>query len=167
MRIDIHHKIGKSVYSELKELGFTTNEKLFLLGNIFPDLIQSYIWCRHEYQHSREYVSRKLNMLKKRPRLFSFHLGVLTHYICDYFCYPHNVCYDRGLVQHILYEIRQKAPKKCYRTKLNIAAFSIEELDKLVKWYEDFRDFFDDAESDFHIATVVSSNFLQAAYQGR
>ena len=164
MRLEIHHKIGKTVCSELKELGCKINEKLFLLGNIFPDLIQSYIWRRHEYQHSREYVKRKLDMLKKRPVLFSFHLGILTHYISDYFCYPHSAIYDRGLVHHIIYEIQQKAPKSTYKTNLKIKSFSIEELDRFVNWYEGFRSSFEDNESDFYIATWVASNFLQAAY---
>jgi len=164
MRMEIHHKIGKNICSELKESGCQVNEKLFLLGNLFPDLIQSYLWCRHEYQHSREYIRKKLEMLKSKPRLFSFHLGVLTHYICDYFCYPHSGGFDKGLVQHILYEIRQKVPKKFYKTKLNIMAFSIEELDILVKCYENFHDSFEGDDSDFHIAAMVASNFLQAAY---
>ena len=164
MRIEIHHKIGKNVCSELKEVGCQINEKLFLIGNLFPDLIHSYLWRRHEYQHSREYIRKKLSMLKKKSRLFSFHLGVLTHYICDYFCYPHSCGYDKGLTQHILYEIQQKVPKKFYKTKLNIRAFAIEELDRLVKWYENSRSSFDDDESDSHIAAVVASSFLQAAY---
>ena len=164
MRLKIHHEIGKKVCGELKELGYQIHEKQFLLGNSFPDLIHSYLWCRHEYQHSKEFIRKKLDMLKKRPVLFSFHLGVLTHYICDYFCYPHSAGYDKGLVQHIIYEIRQKIPEKVYKTNLNIKAFSIEELDRLVSWYESFRVIFDDDESDFHIAATVASNFLQAAY---
>ena len=164
MRIEIHHKIGKKICGELKEMGCAINEKLFLLGNIFPDLNQSYLWCRHEYQHSREFVRKKIEMLKKRPKLFSFHLGVLTHYICDYFCFPHSSSYDKGLLQHIIYEIQQKAPEKIYRTNLNIKAFSIEELDRFVKWYEGFRALSESDESDFHIAATVACNFLQAAY---
>ena len=164
MRLEIHHKIGKTVCGELRDLDCRINEKLFLLGNIFPDLIQSYIWCRHEYQHSREYFKRKLEMLKKRPVLFSFHLGVLTHYICDYFCYPHSSVYDKGFAHHVIYEIQQKIPKKTYKTDLHIKSFSIEELDRFVSWYEGFRNSFEDNESDFHIAAWVASNFLQAAY---
>ena len=165
MRIAIHHKIGKILCSELRESGCQINEKLFLLGNLFPDLIHSYLWCRHEYQYSREYIRNKLDILKKKPKLFSFQLGVLTHYICDYFCYPHSDNYNKGLIQHILYEIRQKVPKTYYRIELKIPAFSIEALDKLVKRYEHFRVYFDnDEESDFHIATMVALNFLQAAY---
>ena len=130
MRMEIHHRIGKNVCSELKELGCYIHEKLFLLGNLFPDLIQSYLWRRHEHQHSREYVKKKLDMLKKKPKLFSFHLGVLAHYICDYFCYPHSSAYSKGLIHHISYEIRQKIPEKIYKTHLNIKAFAIEELDR-------------------------------------
>ena len=164
MRLIVHHKIGKNICSEFKVSGLHINEKMFLLGNLFPDLIYSFLWRRHEYQHSREYVQKKLNKLKNKHWLFSFHMGVLSHYICDYFCYPHSTSYDKGLVQHILYEIRQKVPKSYNKTKLNIATFTIEELDALVEWYENIRIYFDDDESDFHIAAMVSSNFLQAVY---
>ena len=163
MRIEIHHMIGKKVCAELKELGCQIHEKLFLIGNLFPDLIHSYIWCRHEYLYSREYIRRKLEKLKKRPKLFSFHLGVLAHYICDYFCYPHSAGYDKGFIHHISYEIRQKIPEKHYKTNLDIKAFTIEELDKYVKWYDNSRASFDDDESDFHIAAIVTSNFLRGA----
>jgi len=164
MRIKIHHEIGKSVCTELKYHGCKINENLFLFGNLFPDLIHSYIWCRHEYQHSRKYVKRKLETLKKRPILFSFHLGVLAHYICDYFCYPHSPSFDKGLIEHIAYEIRQKIPINFNKIKLNIKTFSIEELDRFVKWYDTFRASVIDDELDFHIATIVTSNFLFSAY---
>jgi len=167
MRLEIHHKIGKNVCAELKELGCQIHEKLFLAGNLFPDLIHSYLWCRHEYQHSREYIRKKLQFLKKRPRLFSFHLGVLTHYICDYFCYPHSSGYNKGLIRHIIYEIRQKVPKTFYRIRLSGTVFAgkastIEELDTFVSWYENFRTSFDDDESDSHIAAMVASAFAGA-----
>jgi len=164
MRLVIHHKIGKKIFGELKELGYHVSENLFLLGNIFPDLNQSYIWCRHEYIHSREYTKKKIEKLKKSSMLFSFHLGVLTHYICDYFCYPHSPAYDKGLIQHIIYEIQQKAPKKIYKANLNIQAFTIEELDRFVKWYENFRISFDSDDSDLQIAAMVACNFLKLAY---
>ena len=166
MRLEIHYAIGKTVCNEMKDQGLRINERLFLLGNVFPDLVQSYIWRRHEYQHSRNYIKRKMDMLKKRPMLFSFHLGVLTHYICDYFCYPHSAIFDKGFMQHVIYELKQKIPSRTYKTVLDIRSFSIEELDRFVSWYESIRDSFDD-DSDFHIASSVASNFMysiQTAY---
>ena len=164
MRLKIHHMIGKNVCSELKESGLYIHERLFLFGNLFPDLIHSYFWRRHEYKDSREYIRKKLDKIKKGPKLFSFHLGVLSHYICDYFCYPHSACYNRGLIQHILYEIRQKVPKNYYKLELNNLTFSIDDLDTLVDCYSIFRSVLTDDESDFHIASNVASSFLQAAY---
>ena len=164
MRLYIHHNIGKKVCSELIELGCHINETLFHLGNLFPDIIHSYLWRRHEYQYSREYIRKKIEMLKRNPKFFSFHLGILTHYICDYFCYPHSSGYDKGLIHHILYEVLQKTPKKVHRMNLKIAAFTIEELDRFVKWYEDFRALFETDESDFQVAAMVASNFLKVAY---
>ena len=163
MRLKIHHTIGKKVCSELKESGLYIHEELFLLGNLFPDLIHSYFWRRHEYKHSREYFRKKLDMVKKRPILLSFHLGVLSHYICDYFCYPHSTCYGEGLIQHIIYEIRQKVPKDYCKLNMSNLTFSIDNLDKLVEWYSLFRAAFFDDESDFHIAANVTFSFLQAA----
>jgi len=164
MRLEIHYRIGKKVCGELQELGLQVNEKLFHFGNFYPDLIHSYLWCKHEYQHSREYIHKKIEMLKKQPIFFSFHLGVLTHYICDYFCYPHSGVYDKNLFHHIMYELKQKVPAELYTTKLTVKSFTIDELGKFVKWYESIRMFGDNDESDFHIAAAVASNFLQAAY---
>jgi hypothetical protein len=164
MRMAVHHYIGKKIYGELKGLGLHVHKSLFLLGNLYPDLIHSYLWCRHEYQHSQHYLQKKLLLLKKKPVFFSFHLGIVTHYICDYFCYPHSGIYDKNMFHHIRYELNQKIPANWYRAKLEIKSFTIEELEKFVRWYEGIRAFFTDDESDFYIASMVASNFLQAAY---
>jgi len=163
MRIDIHFSIAKRICAEIKGLGFHLNEKSFLLGSIFPDLIHSYIWRRHEYHNSRDYIKKKIESIKKRPYFFSFRLGIVTHYICDYFCYPHSSAYDKGLLQHIMYEFRQTVPKNLFNLNIDIPSFSIEDLDKFVGWYERFRNLFSDDEHDFQMAALVSSCFLQAA----
>jgi len=163
MRIKIHHEIGKKVFAELKELGCQLHKNLFLIGNLFPDIIQSYFWRRHEYKHSRDYICKKLDMVKRKSWLFSFHLGILAHYICDYFCYPHSPSFDKGLIDHIAYEIKQRVPERQYTTNLKIKAFTIEELDRFVHWYDNSRAAFEDDESDFHIASMVTSNFLRAS----
>jgi len=163
MRLDIHFSIAKKICAEIKGLGFHLNAKSFLFGNLFPDLIHSYIWRRHEYHNSRDYIRKKIESFKKRPFFFSFQLGIVTHYICDYFCYPHSSAYDKGLLQHILYEYRQKVPKNPCNLNIDIPSFSIEELDKFVGWYERFRRLLSDDDHDFQMAALVSSCFLQAA----
>ena len=165
MRLAIHYKIAKKISCELKGMGIQLHEGSFLFGNFFPDLIHSYFWCKHEYPVSRDYLHRKIEYLKKRPFFFSFQLGVLTHYISDYFCYPHSRVYDKGILDHIRYEISQRVPEKISKMSLDIKHFAIEELDKFVAWYETFRPLFKDDEQDFSMAVHVSSGFLQAAYE--
>jgi len=167
MRLAIHYQIGQKVCSELEADGLRVNKILFLLGNFYPDLVHSYLWCKHEYQHSREYIKKKIEKLSKRSFLFSFHLGILAHYISDYFCYPHSGVYDKNIFHHILYELKQKVPENIIRTKLKIRSFSIEEIGRFVNLYENFRPSFDDDDADhtdFRIAVNVAANFLQAAY---
>ena len=167
MRLAIHYQIGQKVCDELEANGRRVNKILFLFGNFYPDLIHSYLWCKHEYQHSREYIRKKIEKLRNRPFLFSFHLGILAHYISDYFCYPHSSVYNKSLFHHIMYELKQKAPQKFIGTKLKIRSFSVEELGRFVSWYEDLRPSFasDDTDyTDFHIAANITTNFLQAAY---
>ena len=79
-------------------------------------------------------------------------------------CFPHSAAYDQGLVEHILYERQQKIPSKFYKTKLSIKAFTIDELEKLVRCYEKLITTVNSELLDFHLAEIVTSNFLQAAY---
>ena len=165
MRLEIHYRIAKKISAEIKELGFHLHERSFLLGNLFPDLIHSYFWCRHEYPVSRDFLRRKIERLKKHPVFFSFQLGILTHYISDYFCFPHSKVFDKGIFHHIIYELRQKVPCNFFKLSVNIKTFAIEELDKFVDWYEKFRPLFEDDAQDFQMAALVSSSFVQTAYQ--
>jgi hypothetical protein len=164
MRLEIHYRIAKKISAEMKNRGVNLHEKSFLFGNFFPDLIHSYFWCKHEYHASRDFLKKKIERLKKQPIFFSFRLGVLTHYISDYFCYPHSSVYNGGMFQHIMYEARQKVPADLSGISLNIKSFAIEEVGKFVEWYERFRPLFKDDGHDFQLAALVSSGFLQAAY---
>ena len=163
MRLEIHFRIAKKISGEIREHGYYIHEKSFLLGSLFPDLIQSYLWRRHVYPVSRNFLRKKIERLRKRPLFFSFQLGELTHYICDFFCYPHSRAYDKGFFHHIKYEIRQKAPENFTKLSLDIKNFAIEELDKFVGWYEKWRPLFQDDGHDFEIAALVSLGFLRAA----
>jgi hypothetical protein len=64
-----------------------------------------------------------------------------------------------------VYEIRQKVPAKITKLKFSIKSFAIEELDKLVEWYEKSRHLAMDDDHDYNIAALVSFGFLEAAYK--
>ena len=163
MRLEIHYRIAKKISEDIKGLGLHFHKESFLFGNLFPDLIHSYFWCRHEYPSSRNILRIKIEQLKKSPVFFSFRMGVLIHYISDYFCYPHTSVFGQGIAQHIMYELRQKVPNKFYKFSFEVKSFAIEELDKLVAWYENFRPHLKDDDFDFQMAVLVALGFFQAA----
>lgn len=88
MKLRQHWEVGKYIL-ETTDLG--VNKTAYLLGNIAPDLNCIYPAHRVKTTEKRFYKrllridNTSINMLR------SFTLGVVTHYVCDYFCYAHNM----------------------------------------------------------------------------
>jgi hypothetical protein len=85
----------------------------FMFGNIKPDLIRKSKKVPHFKKSSEKYVIAQSQKLIKSqlfiyqscPCSFSINLGVLTHYLADYFCYAHNEDYKGTMLNHYIYEI--------------------------------------------------------------
>lgn len=96
MKLRQHIEIGKLVYDELSthvEIEPCKRSLLkipFLLGNIAPDLNCVYPAHRLSTTEKRFYKRLKITAATDSILCRSFILGVITHYICDYFCYAHN-----------------------------------------------------------------------------
>lgn len=95
MKLKQHIAIGKLVFDEIVSSGIEPDRyKLmktpFLIGNIAPDLNCVYPAHRLVTTEHRFYKRLKVSASTEFIMLKSFTLGVITHYICDYFCYAHN-----------------------------------------------------------------------------
>lgn len=85
----------------------------FIWGNIKPDLTSKHKKIPHFKKDAdlffRSEVKRILESRiyeqEKCPQLFSRQLGVITHYLSDFFCHAHSVRFQGGLIKHALYEI--------------------------------------------------------------
>lgn len=95
MKLAQHIKVGKTVLESLDsnkhEVNYyEINRFAFLFGCIAPDLNCVYpahrlsTTERRFYKKLKQVTTASLNIFR------SFELGVMTHYICDYFCYAHN-----------------------------------------------------------------------------
>ena len=164
MRLAIHYRIAKQICADLRDLGGHLHEWSFLLGNLFPDLNQSYLWRRHEYRSAKGFIQKRLGALKRGP-FFSFRLGIITHYICDFFCYPHSAVYGKSLLHHIRYELRQRFPRELALLpgEPRGGPFTIEALEAYIGRYEEERPLIEDDEHDSRMAARVSLDFLAAA----
>lgn len=90
MKLKQHIEFGKYI---MNDLGMTDyiNRKAYLFGNIAPDL--NCVYPAHRLSTTENRFYKRLNIIERSniKVIKSFYLGVITHYICDYFCYAHNI----------------------------------------------------------------------------
>lgn len=111
-----HLALGYYLINNIENSFTPLQEKLFLLGNIMPDIwLFSYAngakdrknFNGHVYSNARKRVEKHSSYLKKHKKCkyrSSFILGVMMHYLADSFTYPHSDSYAYGIRQHKKYE---------------------------------------------------------------
>lgn len=112
---------SKGVYAMLKEshillarqiaeqYGVNGIEKLALyFGSILPDCMPSFITKRHTLDKTIEIFRQELQWLTKAQKgaRFYLHFGIATHYLADYFTFPHSMAFIGGFWEHCWYEIK-------------------------------------------------------------
>lgn len=92
--------------------GVSFDRKAFCFGNLKPDLKGEYLTKRHYpslmfdevMQRIRDFV-QGFSVCTENGAKLSEELGVICHYITDFFSFPHNDdIYGRGLFAHYIYE---------------------------------------------------------------
>lgn len=93
----------------------------FYIGSILPDCVPSFFVRKHTFEDSFDILKKELGKLvshfdvrKGADCYFCRHLGVIVHYIADYFTFPHNVNYPGKLKDHCVYEEELKHAIRSY-----------------------------------------------------
>ncbi|MFL0195022.1 zinc dependent phospholipase C family protein [Clostridium sp. WILCCON 0269] len=110
MIINTHILISNIIYNYCSEkLNIKLNKWAFTYGNIKPDFIKDkskYCHCINESINVVSEYSQQLIHNKMSIKNYSITLGILCHFICDYFCLYHTEKYkNKNLFQHLIYEI--------------------------------------------------------------
>ncbi|MGE5329134.1 MAG: zinc dependent phospholipase C family protein [Deltaproteobacteria bacterium] len=101
------------------------NKLGFKYGNIKPDIIMNFKDIPHNYFSSAEYINSEINALIEKTICmkdlhsndFAVNLGVINHYIADFFCMPHNKnLVNKSIVSHFIYE--RKLDTICKKIKI-------------------------------------------------
>jgi hypothetical protein len=105
--------MAEIIFSRIKRSGMALRRLPFVLGNLAPDLYFSFIFRRHEYECSIVSVKKAILRLyggrfDPCSALFAYFMGVVSHYVCDYFCYSHSPSFRGNLWDHIKYEWVQR-----------------------------------------------------------
>lgn len=110
-----HTKVAHILLGYIEESrGVSFDKPAFVFGNLKPDLKGEYLTKRHypsvmfdEVMERIENFTEHYHISEENGRELSVELGVICHYITDFFCYPHNDdIYTHNLLMHYLYEKR-------------------------------------------------------------
>ena len=113
MNIIVHLLISNSVRKIVyDQIGARLNLTGFLFGSILPDLSKKYGEKPHFLKSSMGFVLDSTVQLNHNSDgstqigsyAYSRNVGVITHYLSDYFCYAHSEDYKDNIYSHYFYE---------------------------------------------------------------
>ena len=137
MKLKQHREIAITVIGQINPQlleSFHFNKTAYLFGSMAPDL--NCVYPAHRLDTTRKrfciHVKRVDNSIMDLIK--SFELGVITHYICDYFCYAHSI--ESVGHKHIIYENMLKKYFKEYKQE----ALSGIEKEELLKIWDKLRE---------------------------
>ncbi len=97
------------------------HKKSFYLGSILPDCVPSFITRRHCIEDTIDILKKEIDKVTEHydatqglTPYFCRHLGVITHYVADYFTFPHNETYPGNIKDHCVYEEDLKHAIRAY-----------------------------------------------------
>lgn len=115
MFVQSHKVMADHIYKFVeKHTDLSLNLLRFRAGNMSPDLPLYHSHLKHYKHQNFEYILEMVKKLSDSDPLsnvgslknYSYQLGVVCHYLCDYFCYPHHnrrYFHDK-LGEHLKYE---------------------------------------------------------------
>lgn len=111
MRKKSHISLSRGIIKGLGEENIINHRYTFYIGSIVPDCIPSFITRRHNMEQTFDifvkHMEKFVDKLGKKNKLGfgqTIRMGMILHYIADYFTLPHNSHYEGGFKDHCVYE---------------------------------------------------------------
>lgn len=111
MRKKSHISLAKYIINNMGTEELIIHKKAFYIGSILPDCVPSFITKRHSIDDTFETLKNEIQKITEKfdvsqgmNSYYCRHLGVVTHYIADYFTFPHNKIFKGTIKEHCSYE---------------------------------------------------------------
>lgn len=121
MRKKSHLSLAKYLLNSQGMEKLQSHKKAFYLGSILPDCVPTFITRRHTIEDTFYILKNEIRKLTENydfergiGSYYCRHMGVITHYIADYFTFPHNSIYPGNMAEHCIYEKHLKYALYCY-----------------------------------------------------
>ena len=153
---------------------------IFRFGSLEPDLIPSFITTKHRIDLTLGKLEKKVRFVvdnydeeKGMTARLSANMGIITHYIADYFTFPHNLEYPGNMRQHIHYEeILKRRFREFVREKKqdetgfeSIQLDSVEEIMRYVcDKHDEYLEMPKSIQSDCEFILRVASQVMMAIF---
>lgn len=174
MMMNNHKMIADYILNNMREDRLhLINRKRFIWGNIKPDCASRYKFKKHYYDESIDMILEMIDRLSSLTVTdimndssvgkFSGVLGVVCHFLTDYYCLPHYERWEfkNSMKPHVLYERELSKVSKNYEINViknnrlnrgNVKQF-IEETLELYRFEESY-------ENDLNFAYYVCTNVV-------
>lgn len=185
--INNHKLMGENIlkYSNAEAISLI-NRNRFIWGNIKPDCVPKYKRIRHYFDESIDMITNKILYLSSLTiydvyygitvAKFSEELGVICHFLCDYFCVPHYYRWEctstKIMKDHMLYEKRLAKKTKTFipggilTTKINPNATK-DFLINLQKQYDGVIDFNNDLTFSYYVCESILNMILDNVWNNQ
>ena len=154
MRKKSHISLAQYLVNTLNDEELRKHRFSFYLGSILPDIKPSFVYKRHEmtgtYSSIQQHIKRlsegdKLVHRERTGRKYYMDLGQISHYLADYFTFPHNKIYPGNLKDHCSYEEQLKNDLKQYiesgeAAKQRLQEKSFENAEKICDYIKRFHE---------------------------
>ncbi len=127
MRKKSHISLANHMLSEFRDETLMAHAYMFQFGSLLPDLVPTFLTRKHRMDTTFDILEKKLRKVVEeydgREGLSMSgckDLGVVTHYIADYFTLPHNHKFKGNLRAHVSYEEVLKHAMRQYVSQENI-----------------------------------------------
>lgn len=121
MRKKSHISLARHIVATTDDAELKKHRFLFYIGSVLPDIKPSFLYKRHEMTSTFPAISKHIErlsegekVLKHKNRKYYLDLGQISHYLADYFTFPHNRTYPGSLKDHCSYEERLKLDLREY-----------------------------------------------------
>lgn len=182
--INTHKVMGENIikYANTKSV-YLINDKRFIWGNVKPDCTPKYKFKKHYFNESIDMIVEKIKYLSSLTLeevyyditigKFSEELGVVCHFLCDFFCAPHYYRWEfkstSAVKHHMMYENKlAKLAKDFELTGIintdvepsNIKAFILQ----LQKQYDGSLDYHNDLTYSYYVCDSVLNMVLDSVF---
>ncbi|MCC8103786.1 MAG: zinc dependent phospholipase C family protein [Clostridiales bacterium] len=121
MRKKSHIALSVFLVSELRLKELDLYRKAFYFDSIQPDLNPKMFSAPHQFDETWEKIRELILQIEAETRDENYNrrviwtqIGVVLHYLADYFTFPHNTCFDGSLRGHCMHESELKYLLRAY-----------------------------------------------------